>query len=126
MTDDFAKHQAALREGQRHVLRQRETEPLPDPVRRTVLWRWIAAAVVAVGIIATVRGVYGAERFNPGPHEIVITYAGKDYDADRRNILVLGQPFDSREECLNAIVRVKILVSGARLRCLAVETRRVR
>lgn len=87
----------------------------------TRLSSWVIIAIIAVGLIG---GVQGAERL--GKYEITLLYSGKDYDSVSRTFRTIGEPYDSKVACDVAITRVKVLVSGARLRCDPVESFRVR
>lgn len=89
--------------------------------RQRIVVRWVVVALCAIGLIAIVRGVQGAERTER--HAIYIYVAGKDLRADRPNIIRLDDHTDytSRQECKDAILFVKVRESGARLRCDAVS-----
>lgn len=89
----------------------------------TRTWHWVAPALIIIGCIAIARGVIGAER--PGKYEITLLYSGKDYDSVSRTFRTIGEPYDSKVACEIAITRVKVMVSGARLRCDLVEQWRV-
>lgn len=49
------------------------------------------------------------------PHDLVLIFA-KPFD--QRSHMVLAD-YDSRESCRNAIVRVRVVTTGARLQCVA-------
>lgn len=87
----------------------------------------MAAAVMAgVGFCLAlffVPRAGAAERL--GQYTITLLYSGKDYDSVSRTFRTIGEPYESRETCLVAITRVKVLVTGARLRCDPVEQFRV-
>ncbi len=81
--------------------------------------------MIAVGFAAGWFGVArAAERI--GRWEITLLYSGKDYDGVSRTFRTLGAPFESKTECDITITRVRVLVSGARLRCDPVEEWRVK
>lgn len=93
-----------------------------DPDRRLPRWFWVMLIAMAL----TVVGISVARAAEvPGRWEITLFHAGKDYDVVARTHRVLAV-YDSREECRNAIVRVRVQVSGARLVCNPVGQERVR
>ena len=92
---------------------------------RTRLWPWIAPAMVIVGCIAIARGVKGAERITPGPHEITLVAYGRDYDAGRTLIVISGA-YEDRAACLAALKGVRVMVTGMKAVCFPVEGYRVR
>lgn len=81
--------------------------------------RLLWLAFVLPGALLLVIGIARAAE----PHEITVTYPGKDYDEVRRTHFAL-HVYESREECLNAIVRVRVRVPGVRLKCDAVRSLR--
>ncbi len=81
----------------------------------------VGAGLVALLFLAPLAS--GAERL--GSYTITLLYAGKDYDSVSRTFRTIGEPYDSKTECDIAITRVKVMVSGGRLRCDPVETFRV-
>ncbi len=86
----------------------------------------IVIGMTVVGFAAgwwAMKAANAAERI--GRWEITLLYSGKDYDGVSRTFRTLGEPFDSKTACDVAITRVKILVSGARLRCDPIEQWRV-
>ena len=95
------------------------------PLKRNRLYGWVAAAFVIVGALAIARGVWGAERVVPGPHEIVLTAFGKDYDIAGRTIIRLSGPYEDRAACKEAMKRLVLKVTGAKLACFPVEEMRV-
>lgn len=103
-----------------------DTETLVDPVKRTKLWYWIAGAAVIIGCIAFARYASGAERFNPGPHEIVLLLPPIEAEPDRRNQFALSDEKPDRDACERAKKRLVVVVTGGRLVCLPVEMARVR
>lgn len=84
--------------------------------------RLIWLAFVLPGLCLLVIGIArAAERTIAGPHVITLYFAGKDYDAVRRTHIVLSGAYESRTECDVMITRVRVVVSGAQLRCDPVE-----
>jgi hypothetical protein len=91
---------------------------------RSRLAYWIAGAMIAIGTIAIVRGVQGAERVVPGPHEITLVAFGKDYDAGRTLITISGA-YEDRAACVAALARLRVLVTGMKPVCFPTEQWRV-
>lgn len=86
---------------------------------------WVAGACLVIGGIAIARGVFGAERVTPGPHEIVLFAHGKDYEIAGRTFFVLSGPYEDRAACKEAMKRLVVKVTGGKLACFPVETGRV-
>lgn len=83
----------------------------------------LAVSLVLVLIASDARP---AERTLDSPYEITLFRRGADYQADRPTFETVAGPFESREACRIAITRVRVLASGVRLVCTAIETARVR
>jgi hypothetical protein len=92
----------------------------PDRSIPRGVWIFVAAALLIVAGIAIARA---AE--TPARWDMTLFHLGKDYDLVAATHRVLAT-YDSREECLVMITRVKVHVSGARLQCNPAETRGVR
>lgn len=92
--------------------------------RRIPAWKIVATVVLAaaLGVIA-ISVARAAERI--AAYEIVVYPAGKDLREDRPNLVAIAGPYAGREECRIAIASVK-LANGARLRCDAIDNRRMR
>lgn len=91
-------------------------------------WRglpWATISMVAAGFLLLVIGMARAAEL-PGRYEITLFHAGKNYDHVERTHFVLSGPYESREACKVAIVRVRVMVSGARLQCTPIEMGRVK
>ena len=92
--------------------------------------KWVALTFCSLGLsLIAICAPRAAQESTP--HEITLLYAGKDYEAAGRTQVTLGvngRPFEyeSREACRIAITRIRVEVTGARLRCDPVDPRRVR
>ncbi len=91
-------------------------------------WRglpWATISMVAAGFLLLVIGMARAAE-SPDRWQITLFHAGKNYDHVERTHFVLSGPYESREACKVAIVRVRVMVSGARLQCTPIEMGRVK
>jgi len=82
------------------------------------------ALMLAVGMACLLFGcprARAAERVIEGPHEIVLLAFGKDYDIAGRTIIRLSGPYDDRAACKEAMKRLVVKVTGAKLACFPVE-----
>jgi len=92
----------------------------PDRSIPRGVWIVVAAALLIVAGIAIARA---AE--TPARWDMTLFHVGKDYDLVSATHRVLAT-YDTREECLVMITRVKVHVSGARLQCTLAVGGRVR
>lgn len=89
--------------------------------------RLIWLAFVLPGLVLLAIGIARAAEPAHRPHVITLLFPGSAYDLVGRTSLTLGrEPYDSKTACDIAIVRVRVAISGARLRCDPVEGGRVR
>lgn len=92
-----------------------------DNPPRYLWWVWI---VVVLGLLMVTVGIARAAEPGTRPYEITLHFPGTDYDKVSRTHYTLAV-YESKEACRVAIVRVRVAVSGARLRCNPVEQGRV-
>lgn len=77
----------------------------------------IAAALIAAGLVCIGYRALAAER----RYEIVLTEKPTAAEPDRRRTFVISNPYDSKEECIITLTRVRIMAKGAKARCLPKE-----
>ena len=90
-------------------------------------WGLIVAGMVLAGLV--IGGLFapkasGAERVTPGPHEIVLIPFGKDYERDGlpvKTLIRLSGPYETRAVCKEAMKRLVVKITGAKLACFPVE-----
>jgi hypothetical protein len=81
-----------------------------EPARAT-RFDWLAFSIL---IAVAGAALFMTAAAHAEPYEIVMAWK-KPTDKGHQT---LGSPYESKEECRNAITRVKIMVSGARLQCV--------
>lgn len=101
---------------------RREFDP-PQPEPPTYFW-WIFVLVI-FGVLLLTIGIARGDQPPRRPHQITLLFFGNAYDQVARTHMVLGNiTYESREDCMVSIVRVRVMISGARLRCDPVEEAR--
>ena len=78
----------------------------------------LLAGAACLAIAAWCKPANGAERRQ---WEIVLTEKPTAEEPDRRRTFVISNPYDSKEECIITLTRVRIMAKGAKARCLPKE-----